>query len=249
MKNMSTSCKMRTVASSFVPLALLGAALLFLIPGLCVGSEELNAPPEGFAALFNGKDFTGWRLSPMAKRMWSVEGGVLRSHLPLEEDYGDLADIETESKYRDFVLLADYRMATPSDSGISFRGFEQLNLNAGGGGWMGHLMSWHFPLDRPTVKEHPQVRRINPEVGVWHTVKLTVIGKTVTVEYDGEIIIDRFEYPEGISSTEPGVIKLQKHMRIDLLGDGRISDCPVEFRNVFIKELGTGTVDRAAEGK
>ena len=30
-------------------------------------TRELNVPPEGFAALFNGKDFAGWRVRPKAK--------------------------------------------------------------------------------------------------------------------------------------------------------------------------------------
>ncbi len=213
--------------------------------------KQLNVPPEGFTALFNGKDFTGWRLSPKAKKFWSIEDGVLKSHGLLKQ-WG--ADLATEKEYRDFVLMLDFRMPTISDSGINFRGLipemgnfgqtEQFNLRSKGG--MGHLESFYFmPKDikkKIELKEQdcPHVKYIDPEVGVWHTVKLTVIGKNVTAEYDGEVIIDKFEYPEGILSTEPAIIRLQKHVFVDGDNLGKMNPCPIEYRNIFIKEIEAG---------
>jgi len=213
------------------------------------GAErKLNVPPEGFTALFNGKDFTGWQLSPKVKKFWSIEGGVLKSHGLLKE-WG--ADLATEKKYRDFVLLVDFRMPTISDSGINFRGLipemgnfgqaEQLNLRSKGG--MGHLESFYFmPKNiKKNIglkeKDLPHVRHIDPEVGLWHTVKLTVIGKNVTAEYDGEVIIDKFEYPEGILSMEPAIIRFQKHVVVNGDNLGEMNPCPIEYRNIFIKEI------------
>jgi len=213
-----------------------------------LGAEELNVPPEGFTALFNGRDFTGWRLSPLAKEAWFIEDGVLKSYMSLDR-WG--ADLVTEKKYRDFVLMLEFLMPKESDSGILFRGLipemgtfgqqEQLNIRSKGG--MGQLESFHFmPEDTKKdmaleEKELPHVKYIDPEVGVWHSVKLTVVGKTLTAEYDGEIILDRFEYPDGILSMEPGVIRLQKHIRTEIAG--KMSDCQIKFRNVFIKEIGS----------
>jgi len=213
------------------------------------GAErQLNMPPKRFTALFNGKDFTGWRMSPKAKRFWSIEDGVLKSHGLLKE-WG--ACLATEKEYRDFVLLLDFRMPTKSDSGINFRRLipnmgnfgqaEQFNLRSKGG--MGHLESFYFmPKNikkKMGLKEKdiPKVKYIDPEVGVWHTVKLTVIGKNVTAEYDGEVIIDKFEYPEGILSLEPAIIRLQKHVFVNGDNLGEMNPCPIEFRNLFIKEI------------
>ena len=205
-------------------------------------------PPEGFTALFNGKDFTGWNLSPKARQFWSIEDGVLRSHGLLRE-WG--ADLVTEKRYQDFVLMVDFRMPTISDSGINFRKLlpqmesfgqaEQFNLRSKGG--MGHLESFYFMPENVkkklglTEKDGPKVRYIDPEVGVWHTVKLTVIGKNVTAEYDGEVIIDGFEYPDGILSTEPAIIRLQKHVFVNGDNLGEMNPCPIEYRNIFIKEI------------
>ena len=40
---------------------------------------------------------------------------------------------------------------------------------------------------------------------------------------------------------EPGVIRLQKHIKTEIAG--KMSDCQIEFRNIFIKEIEAGTVD------
>jgi hypothetical protein len=56
-------------------------ALLVLLTGNTLADENdiLNVPPPGFTALFNGRDFTGWRMSPQAKGMWLIEDRVLKS--------------------------------------------------------------------------------------------------------------------------------------------------------------------------
>jgi len=147
--------------------------------------------------------------------------------------------------------MVDFRMPTISDSGINFRGLipkmgnfgqtEQFNLRSKGG--MGHLESFYFMPEHIKKnmglkeKDLPHVKYIDPEVGLWHTVKLTVIGKNVTAEYDGEIILDKFEYPEGILSTEPAIIRFQKHVFVNGDNLGEMNPCPIEYRNIFIKEI------------
>jgi len=207
------------------------------------GNRKLNVPPKGFTALFNGKDLTGWRASPKAREAWSIENGVLKSSAPRQ------ADLFTEKEYRDFVLMVDYRMPEESDSGIYFRRLapemgtfgqrEQLNLTAGRGGWMGELLSFRFlpPHVQLEQKDHPRVKHITPDVGAWHTVKLTVIGRKVTAECDGQVIIDNFEYPAALLSMAPAPIGLQKHAPPEPSGDGKKRTHPIEFRNVFIKEI------------
>lgn len=214
-----------------------------------VATKGLNSPPEGFTALFNGRDFSGWQANPKVKEMWSIEDGVLKSHGLLEE-WG--ADLSTDRPYRDFVLMLDFRMPTISDSGISFRrlipeipGFgnqEQFNLRSKGG--MGHLESYYF-LPKETAsemglkeEEKPQVRHIDPEVGVWHTVKLTVQGRTLSAEYDGDVLIDCFKYHDWMLDTDPAPIRLQKHKVVHGENLGEENPCPIEYRNIFIKELG-----------
>jgi len=218
--------------------------------------KKLNVPPEGFTALFNGKDFTGWRVHPKVKEMWSIADGVLKSHGLLEE-WG--ADLVTAKEYQDYVLLADFRMPAKSDSGIHFRDLapamlgkfghaEQFNIRSKGG--MGQLESFHFLPENMKLTENqlPQVKYIDPEIGVWHTVKLTVVGKNLTAEYDGEVILDHFEYPEGILSVKPNAIRFQKHRFTDGDKPGEKNPCPIEYRNIFIKEIKPSKLNVPPEG-
>jgi len=216
-------------------------------------ARELNVPPEGFTALFNGKDFSGWRLSPKAKAYWSIEDGVLKAPALLKEWSADLV---TDKEYKDFVLMLEFRMPTISDSGVMFRrlipeipGFgnqEQFNLRSKGG--MGHLESYYF-LPKETAEkmglkeeEKPHLRDIDPKVGVWHTVKLTMQGRAFSAEYDGELIHDNFQFHDWMLNMDPAPIRLQKHIVVhgDNLGDE--NPCPIEYRNIFIKELGQDDV-------
>lgn len=173
---------------------------------------------------------------------------MLKSHGLLRE-WG--ADLTTEKKYKDFVLMLDFRMPTISDSGINFRrlipeipGFgdsEQFNLRSRGG--MGHLESYYF-LPKETARkmglkdqEKPHVRHIDPKVGLWHTVKLTMKGRTFSAEYDGEVLHDNFEYHDWMMNTKPAPIRLQKHIFVDGDNLGEMNPCPIEYRNIFIKEI------------
>ena len=216
----------------------------------------LNVPPEGFTAIFNGKDFTGWQTFPKVKKMWSIEDGVLKSPNLLEE-WG--ADLVTKREYRDYVLMVDFRLPAKSDSGIHFRNLapamlgkfghaEQFNIRSKGG--MGQLESFHFvPEDmKLTDDQLPHVKYIDPEIGVWHTLKLTVVSKNLTAEYDGNVILDHFEYPEGILSSEPNAIRLQKHRFTEGGKPGEKNPCPIEYRNIFVKELKPRGLNEPPEG-
>jgi len=212
------------------------------------GAEHVPVPPEDFTSLFNGKDLTGWHTPPLVKEYWSIEDGVLKSSGLLKQ-WG--ASLATKKHYRDFILMLDFRMPTISDSGINFRrlipqipGFgdmEQFNLRSRGG--MGHLESYYF-LPKVAAKkmglkeeEKPHIRHIDPEVGVWHTVKLTMQGRTFSAEYDGEVLYDNFEYHDWMINMEPAPIRLQKHIVVNGDNLGKMNPCPIEYRNIFIKEI------------
>jgi len=222
--------------------------------------KKLNVPPEGFTALFNGKDFTAFRMHPKVESMWSIEDGVLKSHGLLEE-WG--ADLATKKTYKDFVLLVDFRMPTDSDSGIHFRklipemGYfgqtEQMNL--GTGHRMGQLESIGFmraskleAARRLKPSDIPKVKQVDPEIGVWHTVKITMIGRTLSAELDGQVMIDHYEYPQWLLSTEAEQLRFQKHRYLENERTGKKNPCPIEYRNIFIKEIKARALNVPPEG-
>src|SRR5919108_4408967 len=102
-------------------------------------------PPEGFTALFNGRDLSGWRggdtfdhrkwlAMPEAERAtteaewtadmrqhWRAENGEL-----INDGHGKYAT--TVKDYGDFELLLEYKTVPKADSGIYLRGVPQVQI-------------------------------------------------------------------------------------------------------------------------
>lgn len=118
---------------------------------------------------------------------------------------------------------------------------------------MGHLGTYYILPNgiarRVGLKEEeePHVRHIDPEVGVWHTVKLTMQGRTFSAEYDGEVLYDRFKFHDWMMNLEPAPIVLQKHIVVHGDNLGATNPCPIEFRNIFVKDLQPGAVEAPAK--
>ena len=111
-----------------------------------VADDHLGArPPEGFSALFNGKDLKGWwgigtedpakwmALSPEKlaekkakslldiRKHWSVEKGELVND-------GKGLYLTTIKDYADFELHLEYKTVPKADSGIYLRGVPQVQI-------------------------------------------------------------------------------------------------------------------------
>jgi len=158
---------------------LTGAALL---GAACVLAAD-NEPPEGFTALFNGKDLAGWKVPPGDGGHWKVVDGVI-DYDAQSEAKGDKS-LWTERELGDFVLLVDwriketpyinpnvpyilpdgthardthgkeYRFALPdSDSGIMLRGSGRNQANI----WCWPIGSGEFYGYRTDPKMAPEVR-------------------------------------------------------------------------------------------
>ena len=134
-------------------------SLLLALATVSVGlAADNNTPPEGFAALFNGKDLSGWygwgtqdptdlwKMTPdeqAAYKKKSIEGGLtdakgndkgdhLNAHWKVEN--GELVNdgkglyLTTDKDYGDFELWVDYKMLPLGDSGIYLRGIPQVQI-------------------------------------------------------------------------------------------------------------------------
>ncbi len=130
--------------------------LLLAAAALCSAAD--NTPPEGFTALFNGKDLSGWygwgtqdptdlwKMTPeeqAAYKKKSLEGGLLdakgidkgdniNAHWRVEN--GELVNdgkglyLTTDKDYGDFELRVEYKMLPLGDSGIYLRGIPQVQI-------------------------------------------------------------------------------------------------------------------------
>lgn len=104
-----------------------------------------NTPPDGFVALFNGQDLTGWkglahqnanerralagdalkdaqaRADAQMKDHWSVNEGILTYD-------GKGQSLCTARDYGDFELYVDWKIPAGADSGIYLRGTPQIQI-------------------------------------------------------------------------------------------------------------------------
>lgn len=109
-------------------------AVLLSAYGLSVGipslrAEDGAAPPEGFVALFNGKDLTGWHKNPEkighgTGGDWSVVDGILQGQQD-PPGSGNGGILLTDEKFGDFELLIDCKPDWGVCSGLFLRGNDQ----------------------------------------------------------------------------------------------------------------------------
>ena len=86
----------------FVPSALL------LALALAAPVVAQTAPPSGFVSLFNGKDFTGWKVPDGDNGHWKIVNGVI-DYDAQSEAPGD-KNLWSAAEYGDFVLRFEWRI-------------------------------------------------------------------------------------------------------------------------------------------
>lgn len=213
-------------------LAVLFAASLF-------PQAKDNTPPEGFTALFNGKDLTGWQgLVELPKREkdpekyaaqikaanekylphWTVKDGVLQYD-------GKGQSLQTVKDYGDFELLVDWKIGPKGDSGIYLRGNPQVQIwdtakwPEGSGGLYNN---------RPPHPSKP-LKCADKPIGEWNHFRIVMKGDKVSVWLNEVLVVDETPLDNYWNKNEPlpakGPIELQHH------GDH------LEFKNIYIKEL------------
>ena len=225
------------------------ASLLIILASLACAAEaasKLNKPPEGFKALFNGKDLTGWKgllkrpddnpikraalepgeLKELQKEAddnmrenWKVVDGVLVFS-------GKGRSLCTARDYGDFEMLVDWKIKENGDSGIYLRGTPQVQIwdtnrpNAGVGSG-GLYNNKKHPSKPKKVADKP--------VGEWNTFRIFMIGEKVTVWLNGVIVVDNVimenYWDRNIPIFPTGQIELQNHGNT------------LYFRNIYIREI------------
>ena len=209
-------------------------------------SSTPNTPPEGFTALFNGKDLTNWqglvknikerkkmtaeeiaKLQPAADKQahdhWTVKDGVL-------EYDGMGQSLCTAKDYGDFEFYCDWKIPAHADSGIYLRGTPQVQIwdpadpnqlkhgcDKGSGGLWNNQKNDRFP----------KVKADKP-IGEWNTFHIKMVGDKVTIHLNGQLVTDTVlenYWDRSIPCYDKGPIELQHH------------GSKLYFRNIYIKEL------------
>jgi sugar phosphate isomerase/epimerase len=136
-------------------------------------------------------------------------------------------------KYKDFILELDYKCSEVfSNSGVFLRVPEMVTSDDY------IYKSFEIQIDDASTGIHntgavydavaPSVQAFN-ETGQWNHYKISFIGSQITVELNGIKVVDWAAKPSGKigAFAADGYLGLQNH-------DSR---APVQFKNVFVKEL------------
>lgn len=211
--------------------------------------KELARPSgrEGFTALFNGKDLTGWKglvgdpkkraamsadalaeaqtkADELAQANWKVEGGAL---VYRGTNYDNLCTVKD---YVNFELVADWKIEPYSDSGFYLRGTPQVQIwdpftqptkagsEVGSGGLYNNKTNASKPL---LVADKP--------IGEWNQMRIIMVGEKVHVFLNDQLVVNGATLENYWQRDLPvlpfGPIELQAHKSV------------VSFRNLYVREL------------
>ncbi len=222
-------------------------------PGVRADDAKLNVPPEGFIALFNGKDLSGWHgcghFNPYTLQAMSVEERAEKrkqddadfaKHWWVDPEDGSLVNdghgvyATTDKEYKNFELLVDYKTVPKADSGIYLRMTPQVQIwdyTEEGGKWnigadKGSGGLWNNPAG--AKGKDPLVLADKP-FGEWNKFRIRMVDGNVTVWLNDKLVVDDAPMSNFWDREKPLIeeapIQLQTH-------GGEI-----RWRNIFLKEL------------
>ena len=231
----------------------------FVLPSIVSSraiAQEDNRPPQGFTALFNGKNFDEWKggitkdpkeLAAMSKEEraawdakmkkgihehWHVDNGVLVS------DGNPKFFLATPKDYGDFEMWVDWKIEKNGDSGIYLRGVPQVQIwdptNAGefkNGCDKGSGGLWNN-------KKHERfpTEVADKPIGEWNRMYIRMVGPYVTVKLNGKTVVDNVILDNYYDKDSPvpmrGPIYLQTHTT------------KLYFRDVFVREIPADEANR-----
>jgi len=212
------------------------------------GAAEVK-PPEGFVALFNGKDLSGWKglghmdpkkyesLPPDQRakldkknrvefeKHWRVEAGQLVNG-------GEGPYATTEKNYGDFELWLEYKTVAKADSGVYLRGTPQVQIwdtTKEGGKWNLGADKGSGGLWNNKGEGRWPLEKADRPFGQWNSLKIKIVGPKVTVVFNDKLVVNEAVMENYWNRAEPlydtGPIQLQTH-------GGEI-----RWRNIFLKEI------------
>jgi hypothetical protein len=196
-------------------LALLAAILVFGAAWCAAAAEPAAERPP---PIFNGTDFTGWKLP--AEPHWTVKDGAIVGQSDPQHK-GSM--LYTEKAYGDVVFEADVRFTGEIDSGIMLRRPE-VQVQIGVSRSLKRDMTCSFYTG--TYPEEARAKGVESllEPGAWNRIRVEARGDTFTVWLNGTEVS---RYTDA-KYAAPGPIGLQIHAGLPM---------KVEFRDLRARPL------------
>lgn len=199
---------------------------------------------EGFVALFNGKDLSGWKglvANPIKRQSmsaaqlkreqqkadeemrsgWKVEDGLLIFT-------GKGNNLATEKHYGDFEMYVDWKITEKGDAGIYLRGTPQVQI------WDTALTEVGAEVGSGGLynnQNHPSkpLKVADNSVGEWNTFYIKMVGDRVTVKLNGELVVDNVVLENYWDRSLP----IFPEEQIELQAHGTY----VAYRDIYVREL------------
>ncbi|WP_075081987.1 3-keto-disaccharide hydrolase [Mariniblastus fucicola] len=194
---------------------------------------------EKFQSVFNGTDFKGWA-GPTDN--YEINDGVLRC----KPKSG--GTIYTEKEYSDFAVRFEFKLPPGGNNGLAIRypgngdtayvGMCELQVLDNTAAQYANLdqRQYHGSAYGMAAAARGYLR----PVGEWNFQQVTVVGSTIKVELNGNLILntDLSKIDSFLADRpHPGKDRTSGHFGFAGHND------PVEFRNVSIKDLSTQATD------
>lgn len=239
----------------------MGAALWLC--GCVSMAQEDNQPPQGFEALFNGTDLSGWHgmghFDP--RKLWAMtdeeraakkaeDMKSVRAHWTVKEgavvNDGQGVYLTTDRDFGDMEFWVDYKTVPLADSGIYLRGNPQVQIwdyREEGGKWnigadKGSGGLWNNPAD--WAGKDPFVLA-DKEFGEWNRFRIMQVGERTTVYLNDHLVVDHARMSNFWDRSSPlwakGPIQLQTH-------GGEI-----QWKNIFVREIDSEEANRLLQAQ
>jgi len=210
-------------------------------------SDETPAPPDGFQAIFNGKDLSGWEGST---EYWSVKDGCLTGVTDGTLKYNRFI-IWNGGKLKNFELRVQVKVTPGGNSGLNYRSQQQPELGEGvvtgyqcdvvadrpdyngmlyeerGRRILAHTGE-KVVIDsdgQPWVVDKIPVKEF--KAGEWHDFRVLVQGNHHQHWIDGHPTVDVVDLDEKSRALE-GIFGVQVHVGPKM---------EIQYRNFYVKHL------------
>jgi sugar phosphate isomerase/epimerase len=198
--------------------------------------EKFDNPEVRQAATAEKRAEMQAKANEQMREHWHVRNGSL-----FFDGYKGGYSLATKRDYEDFEIWADWRiMSITGDSGLYLRGSPQVQI------WDAHNQ-WHIGSGglynnrtKVTGNKSEALEIADRLVGDWNRFHIIMRGERVWVWLNGKLVVDGTVLENYWNRRRPifpvEQIELQCH------GD------PIEWRNIFIRELPTPKIDAARVG-
>jgi hypothetical protein len=205
---------------------LLIATIFCCLPANGIADNTLTEAEknDGWILLFNGKDFTGWRIDQWNPESFSIEDAAIKCHGEPSMIYYD----GEKKEMKNFHFVADVMTRPGANGGIFFHTKYQDK------GWpIGHEAQINMTQSDPVktgsvyvVKKHLEAPAKDDE---WFRYEIIVKGNRVETKVNGKTVVVYEEEPDqegtrklsqgtiGIQAHDPGSIVLVKNIKVKAL--------------------------------